>query len=59
VIAVAVGLSRIYLRADWMSDVTGGAGLAAAVFSLCGILALVVSYVRHNEREPRLTRPSA
>jgi membrane protein DedA with SNARE-associated domain/membrane-associated phospholipid phosphatase len=48
VIAAAVGLARVYLRAHWLSDVTGGWGLAAALFSLCGLLALVVDYVRHN-----------
>jgi membrane protein DedA with SNARE-associated domain/membrane-associated phospholipid phosphatase len=50
VLAAAVGLSRLYLRVHWMSDVTGGWGLGAAVFSLCGLLALVVAYVRDNER---------
>ena len=48
VIAAAVGLSDVYLRAQWLSDVTGGWGLAATLFSLCGLLALVVDYVRHN-----------
>jgi membrane protein DedA with SNARE-associated domain/membrane-associated phospholipid phosphatase len=50
VIAVGVGLSRVYLRTNWLSDVTGGAGMAAAVFSLCGLLVLVVGHVRHNAR---------
>jgi membrane protein DedA with SNARE-associated domain/membrane-associated phospholipid phosphatase len=50
-IAVVVGLSRLYLRTHWLSDVTGGWGLGAALFSLCGVLALVVAYVRDNGRE--------
>jgi membrane protein DedA with SNARE-associated domain/membrane-associated phospholipid phosphatase len=50
-IAAVVGLSRLYLRAHWLSDVTGGWGLGAALFSLCGLLALVVAYVRDNGRE--------
>lgn len=58
VVAVAVGLSRVYLRTNWLSDVTGGAGLAAALFSVCGLLALVVGHVRHNGRR-EVARPTA
>jgi membrane protein DedA with SNARE-associated domain/membrane-associated phospholipid phosphatase len=48
VIAAAVGASRIYLRAHYLSDVVGGWGLAAALFALCGTVALVIGYVRNN-----------
>jgi membrane protein DedA with SNARE-associated domain/membrane-associated phospholipid phosphatase len=48
VIAVAVGLSRIYLRAHYLSDVVGGWGLGAALYALCGIATLVIGYVRNN-----------
>ncbi|HEY8583602.1 MAG TPA: bifunctional DedA family/phosphatase PAP2 family protein [Capillimicrobium sp.] len=48
VIAVAVALTRVYLHAHWWSDVIGGAGLAATVYAVCGIIALLVSYIRDN-----------
>jgi membrane protein DedA with SNARE-associated domain/membrane-associated phospholipid phosphatase len=51
-IAAAVGLSRIYLRVHYLSDVVGGWGLAAALFALCWTAALVIGYVRNNAREP-------
>jgi membrane protein DedA with SNARE-associated domain/membrane-associated phospholipid phosphatase len=52
VIAVVVGLTRIYLRAHWLTDVLAGWGLSAAIFALCGIVALVVSYLRDNGSRP-------
>jgi membrane protein DedA with SNARE-associated domain/membrane-associated phospholipid phosphatase len=44
-LAAIVGVTRIYLRAHWFSDVAGGWALAATVFALSGIVALVVAFV--------------
>jgi undecaprenyl-diphosphatase len=48
-IVVAVGVTRIYLRAHYLSDVVGGAAMAAALFALCAMGALVVAHLRQNE----------
>ena len=48
VLAAAIGLSRVYMRVHYLSDVTGGWALGLAVFSLCGVVALVVDYLRQN-----------
>jgi undecaprenyl-diphosphatase len=51
VVAAAVGLSRVYLRAHYLSDALAGWGLAAAVFAICGIAGLIVAFVRQNGRQ--------
>jgi len=48
IVAATVGLSRVYLRAHYLSDVTGGWGMAAAIYALCGTAALIVGHVRNN-----------
>jgi membrane protein DedA with SNARE-associated domain/membrane-associated phospholipid phosphatase len=48
VIAAAVGLSRIYLRAHYWSDVAGGWSIGVGIFGLLTAIALVVEYIRHN-----------
>ncbi len=50
-IAAAIGISRVYLRAHWWSDVAGGWGLGAGIFALLAVVALVVEYIRHNGGE--------
>ena len=47
-ISAAIGLSRIYLRAHYWSDVAGGWGLGYGIFGVVAAIALVVAYVRHN-----------
>jgi membrane protein DedA with SNARE-associated domain/membrane-associated phospholipid phosphatase len=47
---VLIGLSRVYLRVHWLSDVGGGWATGLAVFSICGCIALLVQYVRHGMR---------
>jgi undecaprenyl-diphosphatase len=48
-IAVVVGLTRVYLRAHYLSDVEGGWGVAVAIFALLGLVAVVVGHLRQNE----------
>lgn len=52
VLAVAIGLSRIQLRAHYFSDVAGGWGLGAVTFSISAMVALIVVHFRHNGAEP-------
>ena len=51
VLVAAIGLSRIYLRAHYWSDVAGGWGLGVGIFGLLAAIAMLVSYIRHNEEE--------
>jgi membrane protein DedA with SNARE-associated domain len=50
VLAAGIGLSRVQLRAHYFSDVAGGWGLGAAMFSLSALVALVIVYLRQNSR---------
>ena len=52
VIVVVVALTRIYLRAHFLTDVVGGVALGVAVWSLLGIAALAAGHVRHNDGGP-------
>lgn len=50
VLTATIGLSRVYLRAHYLSDVIAGWALGLTLFALCGIVAMVVAYIRHNPR---------
>jgi len=47
-LAGLIGISRIYLRVHYLSDVVGGWALGSAVFAACGMTALIVSFMRQN-----------
>jgi membrane protein DedA with SNARE-associated domain/membrane-associated phospholipid phosphatase len=57
VAAALIGASRVYLGAHYYSDVVAGWALGAFVFGTCAIVALVVFYVRQNDRETPPARP--
>ena len=48
VVAAVVGLSRVYLRAHYLSDVEGGWAVAVAIYALLGLVAVAVGHLRQN-----------
>ena len=48
VLTALIGLSRVYLDTNYLSDVNAGWALGAAAFSLSAAVGLVVSQVRQN-----------
>jgi undecaprenyl-diphosphatase len=52
ILVAVVAATRVYLRAHFLTDVLGGAGLALAIWCCVGAVALVAGRVRHNVREP-------
>ena len=50
-IAAAVGLSRVYLRVHYLSDVNAGAALGVAAFALCGAVAVLVVHFRQSRED--------
>jgi undecaprenyl-diphosphatase len=47
-VSVAVGLTRIYLRVHYWSDVAAGWGLGAGILGACAAAALTVVLIRQN-----------
>jgi membrane protein DedA with SNARE-associated domain len=46
--SASIGMSRIYLRAHYWSDVAGGWGLGAGIFGLFAMVAMIVVYMRNT-----------
>ncbi len=47
-LAAAIGLSRVYLRVHYLSDVSGGWAYGVSVFALFAAVAVLVSYFRQD-----------
>jgi undecaprenyl-diphosphatase len=53
VLAAIVGVTRVYLRVHYPSDVFGGLALGAMVYCVLGLALAVVGHLRENARSPR------
>ena len=49
-LAALAGLSRVYLEAHHLSDVSAGWGLGVSAFAGCAAIAMVIAHLRQNQR---------
>jgi membrane protein DedA with SNARE-associated domain/membrane-associated phospholipid phosphatase len=56
-LTAAIGLTRVYLRAHYWSDVAGGWALGIGIFGLLATIALIVEDVRNNARDTAASPP--
>ncbi|MEO8092111.1 MAG: bifunctional DedA family/phosphatase PAP2 family protein [bacterium] len=47
-LGAAIGLTRVYLRVHYLSDVSAGWALGGAAFVFCAIVALIATHLRDN-----------
>jgi membrane protein DedA with SNARE-associated domain len=45
ILAAAIGVSRVYLRVHYLSDVVGGWSVGAGAYSACAVIALLAAYL--------------
>jgi membrane protein DedA with SNARE-associated domain/membrane-associated phospholipid phosphatase len=50
VLTVLIGLSRVYLRVHWMSDVSSGWALGVSCYALAAAVVLVIAHIGDNPR---------
>jgi membrane protein DedA with SNARE-associated domain len=49
-LTVLIGLSRVYLRVHWQSDVSSGWALGLSCYALAAVVVLVFTHIRDNPR---------
>jgi membrane protein DedA with SNARE-associated domain len=48
VLTAVIGLTRVYLRVHWLSDVSSGWALGASCYALAAAVVLVIAHIRDN-----------
>jgi membrane protein DedA with SNARE-associated domain/membrane-associated phospholipid phosphatase len=59
VLTALIGVTRVYLRTHWLSDVSSGWALGASCYALAAAVVLVLAHIRDNpprDRAPELDR---
>jgi undecaprenyl-diphosphatase len=48
VLTALIGLTRVYLRVHWLSDVSSGWALGVSCYALAAAVVLVIAHIRDN-----------